>query len=762
MKKDYTRFTLIIVMILFLILPLTTQSVSAATEDYAAVVKNAPEGLDISKYFDVGKFKLNSSQDTNYPFTVNSSSIYQDATNSKSGKILNLAKGSSPGKVGAAWSNNDQSDNYIDITKKQTVSVWLYFGSGDDSATTNGEGISLVLQNDERGTSSMGAAYQGLGVLGYDNSRLNAKSALGITTLNSPTINTPEQAAKTAVQNSIALNFHGQSNNLNSGSEPAEPLLVGGTPQSSIFGVKSWQNLYTLNSYDTDKSNVSAPKNYPEYDNLMRNDTLGNSKLILGNTGSSYGIISMTYPSLPLTYYDMELSSIRGDGKLDPLTAARGLWTNINPGNNGHALSTFQVGAKRAYLINATDNHKQPIYWHHLTFTWNPAKGNEPATMEYEYNDKFLDGTMNSGQSSDYQEVTETIPVDPSVFNNPIDNKVYWGLTGANSNDDGVFSKLAVFESIPALATASVKTTLTDSTLGKTITDDSTTNDLSKTGSTISDTDNNVYNGDDLSFDYNLSWDADSRQAWKDIVGNIDLPTDVTYKSAIVTYHGPNGDSSPITITDANGLTKSTLEYKLQDLGNASGATTNKYTSADIVLNGQANNEATTPITVDPQVAKFTGSNAIETTSTPKFVINGKVVPKTELSMNVSPNLTFQSVNYKSTTQYLKRTTDFDLSVTSLKEPWTLSVSSNGLSNGTDDFNGNIVYKRSATETPIVLSDTIQPVESETESHNTTTTDNIADDWTSDTGLLLEPDADDMNSAGQYVGKLSWTVTSSL
>jgi hypothetical protein len=48
-------------------------------------------------------------------------------------------------------------------------------------------------------------------------------------------------------------------------------------------------------------------------------------------------------------------------------------------------------------------------------------------------------------------------------------------LTGAN-NEKANYSKLAVFESIPALATAKVTSSLTDNDLNKTITDDSTDN----------------------------------------------------------------------------------------------------------------------------------------------------------------------------------------------------------------------------------------------------------------------------------------------
>lgn len=759
-KKFFRLFVTFIAM--YTTLSFNIQPVLAdTTEDYASVVKNAPVGLDISKYFDVGKYAMPSGfSSDDIPFQTNSANIFTSTTDTAhSGRVLNIAKGGNVGQVGAAWSNTDKGiDNYFDINKKQTVSVWLYFGSGESiDQTVNGEGMSLVLQNDDRGTSAMGAGLQGNGVMGFDDSRVKVNGTQAFfnwTWSKDPTgtetLNTPDQAAKTAVGNSISLNFDSQDNTL-MGQKLQDPSYLRTIKESktSILGtgLGTRYDQYTLNSFSTPHTNTNLPTNYPEYNNLIGRTDLGSQPLKLGNTGSTYGLINLTYPGNPVSYQALNLSDIPGDNKLGSTFDSSNPWSYINGMDKGQALSTYQVGTKPAYLIDGADVNKNPIYWHHLTFTWNPASGNNPATITYHYNDKYPDGTVNTGQSSNYNPVTETIPVDPAQFGNPSNGRVYWGLTGANSNNSSVYSKLAVFESIPALATANVKTTLTDNSLKKTINDDST--------------DITVNNGNDLNFDYNLAWDPTSRQDWKAITADMNLPSDVTYKSATITYHGSNGDSTPITISDAKGMSGTDLSYKLtHDLGTISSSS--NYTSADIVLNGTATNGTGSEITVSPAPATFDGSNALESSSTPKFKIEGNTVVTSSLDFSVSPSLAFKDINYKARTKYIERKTPFDLSVTSLNEPWTLSVSAADLNNGSSNFDGNIVYKKNDTATPVILDSSDKVVEQDKKAYDTSTTDNISKTWTQNSGLLLEPAADSVNQSGKYNGKLTWSITNSI
>ena len=238
----------------------------------------------------------------------------------------------------------------------------------------------------------------------------------------------------------------------------------------------------------------------------------------------------------------------------------------------------------------------------------------------------------------------------------------------------------------------------------------------------------------------------------------MNLPNDVAYKSATITYHDGNGNSSqPITIASDTDLSTNSLKYTIEELGNI--ANSSGYTSADIVVNGSANNETGKLLTEDSKPATFEGDNAIETTSTPVFYIDSNEIPKKSLQLTVSNNLSFQDVNYKSTSALLHRKTPFTLSVTSLKEPWTLKVSTAGLYQGSQPFYGDLVYKNSDDSTPLVLDDNLQQIASGTSPDEKTTTD-VTKNWTSDSGLLLQPTSK-TTPAGKYTGTLTWELDDS-
>jgi len=141
-------------------------------------------------------------------------------------------------------------------------------------------------------------------------------------------------------------------------------------------------------------------------------------------------------------------------------------------------------------------------------------------------------------------------------------------------------------------------------------------------GGTGDTTDRKVASGDKVQLDYKLTYE-DGREDWKDIASKIILPKNINYDTTdgnIGTIKYGNGDSEQIPVsalsTDSNGL--QTINYTfLQNLGNISA--TSKI--ANIIINGVAVNETKSDVAVDSQPATFTGSNNIESTSTPKFTV---------------------------------------------------------------------------------------------------------------------------------------------
>ncbi|AYE39304.1 hypothetical protein D1B17_11975 [Companilactobacillus zhachilii] len=803
---------------------------SSADQD---TISKAPTGLLMSNYFTI-KNPTNNSSDSSFRFKSNSAFI------SNNNKVLVLAHGTSTnsadntaagsgwpfpiypavtdktGSYGAAWSNLDTA--YFKAGKPQTLSAWLSFGSGESSETVNGQGMALVLQNNQDGSTEMGAGQEGLGVYGYDKT-----TNKGLST----SLATPEAVAKTAVQNSIALEFDTQKQDSASAIYP--PIM---------YSIDALYSYYSANTFDTKSISVPAPAGFPD-------DT------VLGAAGS-YGHIALTYPSDPATYYPLSIDNTSFYNSLDK------------------GYSMFHIHRQQgADLSDSTDAEGNKVAWHHLTFRWMPSADLKTATISYSFNDRDPDGSINNRDNR----IDDNITVDMAQLGNiTSDSKIYWGFTGANNNiNKNVASKLVSVESIPDLVNASIDTTVTDTTKNKVMFDD-------PDGGTGDTTDRKVASGDKMQLDYKLTYE-DGREDWKNIAAKIILPKNITYDTAdgnIGTIKYENGKTEPIPAsalsTASDGL--QTINYTfLQNLGNISA--TSKI--ADIIINGTAVNETDADIKVNDQPAIFTGSNNIESTSTPRFTVlykkdwtlnltnpmtdpvtliyqqddatlnlstklnyTGKTSPQftandpihyqisvgnhnltynttvsansdtlsdviplrtviekagldfwslfpnnetqkvtisaidndgvtsntTTYNIQVEPNhllelnadeaLQFQSINYLSLKEYIHRANNYDVSVTSYRNPWMLQVSASELTNGDSKFNGVIVNKNASTTT--ILTNNPAIIASDNKSYDTETTTSISklNKWTTDSGLLLRNYG--LSSSKKYSGTLTWTI----
>ncbi|MQS76274.1 hypothetical protein [Companilactobacillus halodurans] len=820
MRKKILVSLLLIISSLLLFISFNTNLASADLTDSTdlAVLKDAPKGIGINKYFSNSAPKVYDKKDI---YDTNSAQIVDNTgANSDSGNIISLAN--SNNTYGSMWSN----DKTFDINKEQTISAWMYFGSGDGESDINSEGIAFVLQNDDNGVAALGAGLEGLGVYGYDASEV---------TLVSGTNAKQSYIKNTAVQNSVALEFDTEKNNFYDTSN--KPINNNGKSFPSLY------TYYSLNGYDTQLGTATS--------NLVN---LGFPSDARYGAGGSYGHIALTYPGLADSYQPADL------------TANSTMKNQFVPFDTGYDLVHIKPTA--AYLINDTDSSGNPIYWHHVTIKWIPAEsGSTTAKLEYSYNDKSTDGSDNNNTTStNFQRINDTIDVDTTKLNTT-DGKVRWGFTAANGSSTSVATKLVAFDSIPELLYGDADASITDNTLNKTITSDST--------------DKKVAGGDSLSLNYDLNY-IRGNENWKDIAAQIKIPDNVTVTP------DANGNVAYITYNDANKTTEAISSSELVDgslkhtlaktIGNSSGAT---GTSATIKISATAN-QVNSDTNVGTKPATFTGSNNIATTNSPAFTImapkkyslkldntgssnlnllykadnsalnlvtdltysdnhsfgddttgtniiyqitagdktytagatatdddynqsidlkslidndtdfwniftenstqtvtikaidqaNGLVSntvtyivdtkPNKSLSMTVSKNLNFKDINLGDTTEYLKRNSDFDLSVTSLREPWQLNVSTNGLYlNGkTLDSNLALVYRKTADSNYAAIGSTPTMIDEDTTSHETSSTEDIADDWTNNSGLLLKQLG--ASNAGKYTGTLTWTVSDSV
>lgn len=817
-KHKLGSWGLIFLMSILTIFAFNTNKVSASltSSNDLTVLKDAPNGLPVSSYMSNGtpiSPIASSLFSLKYPYMTNSAQIVDhNGANTPIGNVVSLANGKKT--YGSIWS----TDQTFDINKPQTISAWLYFGSGTgDTAAINSEGIAFVLQNDKRGVQALGAAYDGLGVYGFDNS---------ITGVSDSPTQSISYIASTAIQNSIALEFDTQ---LNSPDKPDIGPIFQKT--TTIFGITT----PSLNSQNSQNSlDTATGKNIPADLGLPGSLTYG--------AGGGYGHIAVTYPAFTGTYaqFDVSAQAASKYPGFDQLT------------------TMVHENKMETSLTDSKDSNNNPVYWHHVTINWTPApSGSKIATLSYHLRDINKDGTENNSSKV----IHDDVPVDTTKLNTT-SGKVRWGFTGATGTTDDSATKLVAFDSIPDALYSDASSSITDKTLNKTISLDAT--------------DKTVADGDDLALNYNLNY-VRGNEDWKSIAAKIQIPDNVTVTPdangnvATITYAD---DKTPIGITK-DDIANGSLQYTLaKDLSSTN-------SPAQITISATANNDTSSDIDVAKAPASFTGTNSIALTSSPAFTIlakknytlnlstdsdtnynllynnddstwdpnlnlnysenatdlkdpdvvfnitvddhtytaatdaelngssitipenidflkiikgsgddiwkifpldstktvtvtaidraNGmvsnpldftvKVQPNKSLHLNVSDSLTFQDINFGNRSTYLKRKSDFNLSVTSLREPWILSVASDGLYDSDKTLNDNfaLVYKKDNDSNYQAINDSPLVIETNNNSYDKSTTDDISSDWTSDTGLLLKQI--ELSPAGKYSGTLKWYVS---
>lgn len=777
---------------------------------YAAGTQNAidsvPTGLNINQYFTL---TTPTAQGANNKYTTNSAYVVNN-------QILSLTNGVKT--VGTAWSDASNY-NYIDVTEKQTISGWLYFGDGTSTdLSTNGEGMALVFQNDSRGAHAMGAGAQGLGVYGYDQG-IGSYGLLGAIGGETYTNSEKQTILDSSIKNSFAIEFDSQLDDF----VKNQPLLV--TDASGAFA----KRYYSMQGFDSQAANT-IPSGLP------------NSALAHLGFGGGYGHIAATYPGNALTYYQL----------------------NTNQTNFSKGYSIYHMNpTSSASLVNDTDMHGDDVLWHHFTVNWTPTDDGKSAKIDYSFNDINIDGEVNTNTSSKLSKNTfiridKSITVDLSTFGTLTNNQLMWGFTGSNSDFGNVENKLVSFESIPALLNIEAQTSITDHTLRKTITDSSE--------------DITVAHGDNLTADYDLFFDS-GRTSWKDVTATIKIPDNFNVTE------DENGNIG--TITYADGTTENLQKSEIKDgilIHKLSGQLSTSNKTMRVSINGTADNTTKKDITVEPAYAKFNGSNEISSTSTPIFKIRYKkdwtlnlstpndinliyqasdadltlpttlsysdnnkflstdpiiynikigdntytakvdansttstsngsiplkdiidnssnpskfwdifqsnttqqvevnaidkdgitsntvtynvhVMPNKSLSINATPNFQFQDTQILDQHKTLGRKDDLNLSVTSYNSVWTLYGEATSLTNSDNGvFNGNIIYK---TDTNTYnMYNKLTYIDKDETAEPTEQTKVISDNWSDNTGVLLNQTG--ANAAGKYSGKITWTLSDSV
>lgn len=249
-------------------------------------LKNAPDGLDIDPLFKLGAFgdpRDNSAQ-------------IRDNTNGAKVKSSILQVNDSQWQLGSIWSDIN-SGNYIDVSKDQTLSMWLYFGN-QPQLRASGDGMAFVLQNDSKGIGAISQDQQN-----QNQTRFGNGESIGVWGMDFDGNQTdPNQIAKTAIQNSFALEFDSFGDITTDGSHP----------NSQGVGFDS-QNEIANSSYDSTQHIAMA---YPDSPNTYTSEwgTYGNYFMMKHSSLRSGVFLPDGH------WHHLTLKWDKGDGKTGRLT----------------------------------------------------------------------------------------------------------------------------------------------------------------------------------------------------------------------------------------------------------------------------------------------------------------------------------------------------------------------------------------------------------------------------------------------------------
>lgn len=741
-KQSYGYLIIILFSILtFFISPLQVLADSGtALEEAKAGASSAPENLGL----DGAMFtKADFSQ---YGSRFNSANLV-DANLRTGGDSRAILMTSQPSQVGAIWSNLENG-NYVDITKKQTMSMWMYFGPKKHTDGKDfGDGMAFVLQKSSDGANA----------IAHDGTSIGTGESLGAWGVDdNKDMSTTAGIASTAIQNSWALEFDTHTNNdaspsnatyfdkdvsgqhiaygypgdsgtyVRSGTSPVYLPIIGtyvsggyyysmkhqetkqvdlhdGTwhhltviwdpvkfQATCVFNDKNPDGSIGTNPVEIDVPSVKAAE-FGGYDNLS------DHKLRWGftaTTGSSYEANLIAFESIP--------SSVEGDAtpSITDTTQQKEVTSN------GTVNSSDQLAIK--YNLKYDSGRDK---WSNID-----AQLVLPQNVTYQTsnsNDVIGSVVYGDGQDSEpiyASELTGTNTLD-HVLKRNLDSSDRGGPTTAVITINGVASNVTTNTDV-----ASVRSTIDSDTLIK---------DVDMLPFTIlkSKPINLVLDKNNISVNPNKS---------APITGIVSYVDGTTVKNSDMTVH-----------TNLNGT----------DLDN--------FKMSDDDASGKVNFEIPADkLTEDTNVLKVyvTDPNGNKTTtSTVKISKKGALALKVE-------DYSFGSINQVASSILIPRKGDWKIVVDDSREkdsnPWYLLAGTDGLYDSGTKFNGNVIYKNANGIEKILSDSSNTMIASGNKTQDGEQVTNVSQMWNDSEGLLLRSNGS--NTSGNYSGKMDWVLSDTI
>lgn len=736
--------------------PLST--VLSNTTDRYDVDRKIPNGLtDISKWFTVPDVQVSGKNN-------NDAVVYpaNGTVNKGNSDVVMLTKYNSalnaPGTVGAIWSKQDNSDetnrNYIDITKRQTMSMWMYFGGAakSNNQVNPGDGMAFVLQN----SAQKDAAFT---KIPYTD---NVGEALGVWGETNNKSDTPALLASRAIQNSWAIEFDTYLNN--------PKTSEAGYAADSIFDSDFQINNHIATGY---------PARESTYTGTVNGITMNHGDVFSAN------LINDAWHHITITWNPATDGSTNAKVTLDYNDK------NIDGDKLVGTSKTYTVDTS-AFNLPANDNK---VYWGFTGSTGSSSENNLvifesiPSIVEADATSSLIDETSGNRVISD------------ATTDNPNANVVYNGDAVNVNYDLKYLSGSQSWKDISADIKLPEKIDYNSAVITYTDTDGNKTTEavdelknmtnneivhklaqsLGKTGITSANIkfEGTVNAGTTATSTtvaaVNSSFDGSNLQ--KDVMSQafvIKQPNKITLTKTSNDPISLNmGENVNLNGKIAYSDTSTTIDpTKFSVVATVNGTEISKTTMSTI-LAGSSKDAFALPVSTSLYSSLKEGSNTVDiyVYNTSDYNASNHISYTVNVSgtVKVVANSTshFNPVQSYSTKSIVSRADDWSVDVIDSREKgatWKLSASSTPLTDGDKNFTDNtsdsgIVFVDN-TGKATNITDNLTRIDSGTKDQTSSETFDIDKDWTEQTGILLKRDA--YVQQGTYAATITWTLGDSI
>lgn len=698
---------------------------------------HVPNGLsDVSQWFDIAN--LNNGTNKAKLLPPNSGS------NFTSRNVIEVTEKGNTGSFGAVWSNLNASDkanqNYIDINKRQTVSMWLLFGGGRSNGNY-GDGMAFVLQ--------------GQGADAF-NHQLITNTPVGGETMGVwgvPLRTTVAELASSAIQKSWALEFDTKFNGDNS-IDSYYDVPLNSFPDPTQINHIAYSYPGDSSSYTFDSEN-----DYPELIHYDPTFKVNGQRNIL--TDQQWHHLTVTWTPESMTDTGKPMITYKfNDETLDGAPREADIEKNVN------------IDLSKMHLDGLTK-----LYWGFTGSTGTDTETNlvvfesVPSIVEADTTSKLFDITQADGNGNP-REVG-----DSGKVNNGDKLSLEYDLKYLSGSQD--WKSIAADIDLPTNITYSGgQITYTDGTTQSlSVNGDSTnvTTTLSKDISSTNKLAKITFTGTAKADDNTVSTPVASQHAsfiGTNLQKNVMSPAFTIVQPKTLTLTANSEDNQKIQISGQTNL-GGIVAYKPTDTLDDSKITIHRIINgsetpdaSDAPLLGTLNSDSSADTFSYNVLAKdlTEGKNTVSFYAEDENFNKSNTISYTvnvvgDLIVNAAQTSHFQTVQEYPTNRMIHRSKDWSLTVNdqrSKNSSWTLQAQATSLSNGSQTWdNGGIIFvDKDGNIYP--LTNKVANIANGTKSQDAEQQFDIDDSWGHDNGILLQQSG--IEPTGTYTSTITWTA----